>query len=106
MYPKIRDIILESPSGKAEEWLSKQKNLEWAKDVFERPAKDQLLKDIKVERNQDVDFFIGRFNELRKSKAFVTFMESCTRCGECSISAICSSRLGILITRRWGVQTL
>ncbi|MEM0130313.1 MAG: (Fe-S)-binding protein [Thermoplasmatales archaeon] len=83
MKPKIRDIILESPSGKAEEWLRKQKNLEWAKTTSERRAKDPLLQEIKVARNEDVDYFLNRFEELRKSKAFVAFMESCTRCGEC-----------------------
>ncbi|MEM3213034.1 MAG: (Fe-S)-binding protein, partial [Thermoplasmatales archaeon] len=83
MKPKIRDIILESPSGKAEEWLQKQKDLEWAKTISERKAKDSLLQNIKVARNEDVDYFLKRFEELRKSKAFVAFMESCTRCGEC-----------------------
>ena len=29
MKYNIRDIILESPSGKGEEWLEKQKGIEW-----------------------------------------------------------------------------
>ncbi|MCL4334410.1 MAG: (Fe-S)-binding protein [Candidatus Thermoplasmatota archaeon] len=83
MKPKIRDIILESPSGKAEEWLSKQKDIEWAVSSAERRAKDQQLEGIKVDKKGDEAYFLERFKDLKKNRAFVTFMESCTRCGEC-----------------------
>lgn len=84
MKPKIRDILLESPSGKAEEWLSRQKDMDWAISMRERPAKDQQLEEIGVKRNEDPAYFSERFKTLRKSKAFVNFMESCTHCGICT----------------------
>ena len=83
MNPKIRDILLKSPSGKAEEWLSKQKDIEWANGTNPRQSKDSLLKDIAVEKQTDPQHFVDKFKELRGSRAFVNFMESCTRCGIC-----------------------
>ena len=83
MKPKIRDIILESPSGKAEEWLSRQKSIEWAGSTRPRIAKDSSLKQLKIEKSEDRASFAEKFKALRGSRAFVDFMESCTRCGIC-----------------------
>ena len=75
MKPKIRDIIMESPSGKAEDWLSRQKDIEWAKSVSERPAKEKQLSDIGVEPVRDTGHFVDGLQQLKKSRAFVGFME-------------------------------
>ncbi|MHB8397250.1 MAG: (Fe-S)-binding protein [Thermoplasmataceae archaeon] len=83
MKPKIRDILLESPSGKAEEWLSRQKDIEWAMSVSERPAKEKQLSDIGVKPDRDTGHFVDGLQQLKKSRAFVGFMESCTHCGIC-----------------------
>lgn len=83
MKPKIRDILLESPSGKAEEWLGRQKNLDWASELNERKAKGRQLEEIGANEIDDKNHFVTHFKELRKSKGFVGFMESCTRCGIC-----------------------
>lgn len=83
MRPKIREILLKSPSGKAEEWLSRQNSLEWAESTRPRPAKESTLKQMKLEKSGDTSHFAEKFRELRKSRAFADFMESCTRCGIC-----------------------
>lgn len=83
MKPKIREILLKSPSGKAEEWLSRQKNLDWAGDYHERPSKESHIREIVPEVKKDPGYFRDGLLELRNSKAFVNFMESCTRCGIC-----------------------
>ena len=83
MKPKIRDILLESPSGKAEDWLSRQKDIEWAESVHERLAKEKPLAEIGLKKNDDPAYFVDKFQQLRKSRAFVNFMESCTHCGIC-----------------------
>ncbi len=83
MKPKIREILLKSPSGKAEEWLAKQKNIEWANGLNPRPAKDSLVAEIGETKNESPELFVEKFKGLRQSKAFVDFMDSCTRCGIC-----------------------
>lgn len=83
MKPKIRDILLKSPSGKAEEWLARQKNIEWANGLNPRLAKESTVNEIGEKKHEDPDHFRDRFVGLRDSKAFVNFMESCTRCGIC-----------------------
>lgn len=83
MKPKIRDILLESPSGKAEDWLSRQKDMDWAIEVKERLAKEKQLSEIGLTRKDDPAYFVDKFKQLRKSRAFVNFMESCTHCGIC-----------------------
>lgn len=83
MKPKIRNILLESPSGKAEEWLSRQKNMDWAVEIKERPAKESHVVELVPNRKQGNEYFKKRLVELRKSRAFTNFMDSCTRCGIC-----------------------
>ncbi len=83
MKPKIRDIILESPSGKAQEWLKREKDIEWAQSIQERPAKEKELSGIQSTRNGDERTFLDKFNDTRKNRAFINFMESCTHCGIC-----------------------
>ena len=81
--PDMRKIILESPSGKGEEWLSREQDIEWAGSVFERPAENSHLKPLNLERKEDPEIFIKKFQELSKNRAFVNYMESCTHCGIC-----------------------
>ncbi len=78
-----RAIILESPSGKGEEWLKQQTSLDWAIAKQERPAKPSQMAEIHVTPTDGPQDFCEKFRELRKSRAFVNFMESCTHCGIC-----------------------
>ncbi|MGC8497169.1 MAG: (Fe-S)-binding protein [Thermoplasmata archaeon] len=81
---KQRAILLESPSGKAEEWLSKQDKLETTYDYRERYANDEELSKIFSKKQGDESYFINELKGFKKnSKAFVGFMESCTHCGVC-----------------------
>lgn len=83
MKPKIREILLESPSGKAEEWLSRQKDMDWASEINERQARSSNVENIGAKKIDDAGHFANEFKDLKKSRAFAGFMESCTRCGIC-----------------------
>ncbi len=83
MKYSIRDIILESPSSKGEEWLEKQKGIEWAGGIRERYAKEDELEKIFAKREGDSKTFIEYFKDLKNNRAFRTFMESCMHCGIC-----------------------
>ncbi|MEM0156173.1 MAG: (Fe-S)-binding protein [Thermoplasmataceae archaeon] len=83
MKPKIRDILLESPSGKAEDWLSRQKDIEWAAKTGERHAKEKQLNEIFLKKDDNPEHFVQKFIEMRGNRAFANFMESCTHCGIC-----------------------
>ncbi len=80
--PDIRNIILESPSGKGGDWLENSKSMEWSDKFTMRKAGDGLLKKIGIEK-KDNSYFIDEFKEISKNKAFINFMESCTHCGIC-----------------------
>ncbi|KAA8921972.1 MAG: (Fe-S)-binding protein [Thermoplasma sp.] len=83
MYEDMKKIILESPSGKGEDWISKRKGLEWSYEYKERPAQDKTLEKIGLRRIEDRDKFVKGFKEIAKSRAMINFMESCTHCGIC-----------------------
>jgi len=79
----IRDIILESPSGKGEEWLKRQKSLEWSYEINERLAKDEQLEKIFLKREGKEKDFLDAFLKLGNTKALRNFMETCMHCGIC-----------------------
>ncbi|MFP3255641.1 MAG: (Fe-S)-binding protein, partial [Thermoplasmata archaeon] len=83
MKYSIRDIILESPSGKGEEWLKRQKSLEWSYEINERLAKDEQLEKIFLKREGKEKDFLDAFLKLGNTKALRNFMETCMHCGIC-----------------------
>lgn len=83
MKPKIRDILLESPSGKADWWLSKQKDMDWARTERPRPARTDLVSNLGLKKQEDCKILRERLEKLSKNRAFGNFLESCTRCGIC-----------------------
>ncbi|MEM1725213.1 MAG: (Fe-S)-binding protein, partial [Thermoplasmata archaeon] len=83
MKYNIRDIILESPSGKGEEWLEKQKGIEWSYKINERLASVEQMEKIFLTKKGDSKYFLENFLNLGKSKPLINFMESCTHCGIC-----------------------
>jgi Fe-S oxidoreductase len=76
--------ILDSPSGKGEEWLKANPLYEGAGDKRMRDAKEETLINMHSERRGDTEQFLAGLKELSgKSRAFRDFMELCNHCGVC-----------------------